>query len=163
MYKIMQKLAFGLIVFVVAIAMQVGLVKYTQPNRYTTSLAYLARANYLQSTELSLAEDADKDGVSDRNETQLIGSDPQNPDTDNDGYTDLTEIINCYGTNSKDKTKEYGPETPVPGKIRFKEVARLRLESLRFMPDNLMLTNLDAIVGDFRCVELENQIENIYN
>lgn len=39
--------------------------------------------------------DADKDGLSDLRE-KALGTDPQNPDTDGDGYLDGVEVINGY-------------------------------------------------------------------
>ncbi len=48
---------------------------------------------------ISTDPDADKDGISDRDEA-LYGTDPNNPDTDNDGFLDGEEILsNCNPLN----------------------------------------------------------------
>lgn len=50
------------------------------------------------------AVDTDGDGISDIDETKLYGTDPNNPDTDNDGITDGIEITRGY--NPTDATPE---------------------------------------------------------
>lgn len=53
------------------------------------------------------AIDTDGDGISDVDEVTLYGTDPGNPDTDNDGFTDYAEIMRGY--DPTDPT----PEVPV--------------------------------------------------
>lgn len=50
------------------------------------------------------AADTDGDGVTDTDETLLYGTDPNNPDTDNDGFADGVEII--QGFNPLDSAAE---------------------------------------------------------
>jgi hypothetical protein len=49
-----------------------------------------------QSEEESLATDTDDDGLSDDDEVNIYGTDPNNPDTDGDGYLDGVEVENGY-------------------------------------------------------------------
>ncbi len=42
------------------------------------------------------AEDSDNDGLSDDDELNIYLTDPNNPDTDNDGYEDGYEVVNGY-------------------------------------------------------------------
>jgi Skp family chaperone for outer membrane proteins len=51
---------------------------------------------------LSAGTDSDSDGLSDTLE-QSFGTNPNNPDTDNDGYNDKSEIISGYDPLTKDK------------------------------------------------------------
>jgi hypothetical protein len=47
--------------------------------------------------------DSDQDGLSDEVETKIYYTDPNNPDTDGDGYNDKLEIINGYSPHFKGK------------------------------------------------------------
>ena len=44
----------------------------------------------------NLETDQDQDGLSDREEDYIFGTDPETMDTDGDGYTDFAEVLNCY-------------------------------------------------------------------
>ena len=46
--------------------------------------------------------DSDNDGLVDDLE-RLYGSDPNNPDTDGDGFTDYEEVLNDYNPNGEGK------------------------------------------------------------
>lgn len=50
------------------------------------------------------AKDSDGDGLFDEIEV-LIGSDINNEDSDNDGYSDKEELVNSYSPTSKEKNK----------------------------------------------------------
>jgi len=47
-------------------------------------------------------KDSDQDGLTDKEE-MLLGSDPNQVDTDGDGYNDLAELLNLYNPLGKDK------------------------------------------------------------
>jgi len=49
--------------------------------------------------------DSDHDGVSDEDEISLYRTDPANPDTDGDGYSDWLELNNGYSPFAKEKIK----------------------------------------------------------
>ena len=66
---------------------------------FATTLFALAQSQ----TNNSLFLDSDQDGLTDQQE-KLIGTDPHNPDTDNDGYFDGEEAKSCYN-----------PMKPAPG------------------------------------------------
>lgn len=51
-----------------------------------------------QQTEQTGFKDDDGDGITNRDEISIFGTDPANPDTDGDGLTDYEEIF-IYGTN----------------------------------------------------------------
>jgi LPXTG-site transpeptidase (sortase) family protein len=51
------------------------------------------------------AIDRDGDGIPDYLETSLFGTDPMNPDTDGDGYSDWEEILNGYDPLSHSREK----------------------------------------------------------
>lgn len=53
----------------------------------------------------NMASDSDGDGLSDAEETEIYRTDPQNPDTDNDGYPDGVEIKNSYDPNRSSDDK----------------------------------------------------------
>jgi len=50
-------------------------------------------------------QDSDKDGLSDYDELYIYHTDPYNPDTDGDGYTDGYEVANGYDPNKKGNDK----------------------------------------------------------
>jgi lipoprotein-anchoring transpeptidase ErfK/SrfK len=50
-------------------------------------------------------QDTDKDGLSDYDELYIYHTDPYNPDTDGDGYTDGYEVANGYDPNKKGNDK----------------------------------------------------------
>jgi hypothetical protein len=66
---------------------------------FATTLFALAQSQ----TNSSVFLDSDQDGLTDQQE-KLIGTDPHNPDTDNDGYFDGEEAKSCYN-----------PTKPAPG------------------------------------------------
>ena len=47
-------------------------------------------------TFASLEPDNDADGLSNREERLIFGTDPNSVDTDEDGYGDFAEVANCY-------------------------------------------------------------------
>lgn len=70
--------------------------------------------------------DTDGDGVTDRNEVEVFGTDPLKIDTDGDGYTDLQEIVSCYDPNDTknrldfdkaDKWRVRSGLHPIEGKV----------------------------------------------
>jgi hypothetical protein len=50
---------------------------------------------FVPPAKLPSALDSDNDGLTDEEEA-LYGTDPQKPDTDSDGYSDGTEVVNLY-------------------------------------------------------------------
>jgi len=66
---------------------------------FATTLFALAQSQ----TNNSVFLDSDQDGLTDQQE-KMIGTDPHNPDTDNDGYFDGEEAKSCYN-----------PMKPAPG------------------------------------------------
>lgn len=63
---------------------------------------------FLFSGDLALANnlpDADKDGVPYKDETTVYFTNPDNPDTDGDGYNDRLELINGYSPHTAGKIK----------------------------------------------------------
>lgn len=53
------------------------------------------------SRDSSVSDDTDKDGISDFDEVNIYNTDPNNPDSDNDGFIDGAEIIGGFNpTNS---------------------------------------------------------------
>ncbi|MCF7860138.1 thrombospondin type 3 repeat-containing protein [Patescibacteria group bacterium] len=51
-------------------------------------------------TDINLI-DSDFDGLSDYEEVRVYGTNPLNPDTDGDGYTDGDEVKNGYNPNGE--------------------------------------------------------------
>jgi len=49
--------------------------------------------------------DTDGDGVPDKDEKQIYHTDPYNPDTDKDGYSDWVELNNGYSPHTSEKVK----------------------------------------------------------
>ncbi|MFH1522662.1 MAG: L,D-transpeptidase family protein [Patescibacteria group bacterium] len=49
--------------------------------------------------------DADHDGVPDKDEIGIYFTDPNNPDTDNDGYSDWIELVNGYSPHNPGSIK----------------------------------------------------------
>lgn len=50
--------------------------------------------------------DTDQDGISDQDESLATGTDPNNPDTDNDGLVDGTEVVNHMNPLDADMDKD---------------------------------------------------------
>ena len=53
----------------------------------------------LSTSGFAVNPDADGDGLSDDEEINIYGTNPENPDTDGDGLTDAEEILE-YGTDA---------------------------------------------------------------
>ena len=49
--------------------------------------------------------DEDKDGVPDQDETNIYRTDPKNPDTDADGFSDWQELTSGFSPHSAEKIK----------------------------------------------------------
>lgn len=49
--------------------------------------------------------DSDRDGVPDKDEVEVYKTDPNNPDTDGDGYSDWLELNNGYSPHNPDMVK----------------------------------------------------------
>ncbi|MCA9365278.1 hypothetical protein KC723_00100 [Candidatus Kaiserbacteria bacterium] len=47
-----------------------------------------------------ISKDTDGDGISDYDEVKIYGTDPTNPDSDNDGFLDGAEILNGFDPNN---------------------------------------------------------------
>lgn len=82
----------------------------------------------------SLFLDSDQDGLTDQQE-KLIGTDPHNPDTDNDGYFDGEEAKSCYN-----------PMKPAPGdKLTADQCAAV--QKILADPDHAQPLNLTLSSG----------------
>ncbi|HLD20566.1 MAG TPA: hypothetical protein VJB64_00560 [Patescibacteria group bacterium] len=53
--------------------------------------------------QVDVAVDSDADGLTDQQETDELGTDPQNADTDGDGYSDGEEVANGYDPKASSK------------------------------------------------------------
>jgi hypothetical protein len=69
------------------------------------------------------AADSDGDGLIDAQETNLYHTDPQKPDTDDDGYSDGDEIKNEYSPLVGNKKKLTEADTDTDGLNDFLEIA----------------------------------------
>lgn len=75
---------------------------------YYTSIpgeGYITRQARIRSGQeigVSIQEDRDSDGLSDKDEIMIYQSNPEAADSDKDGFNDLSEVINCYDPNSQD-------------------------------------------------------------
>ncbi len=58
-----------------------------------------SRGRSSDATYKTFFEDTDEDGLSNKEEIGIFDTDPTNPDTDGDGFNDLSEIANCYMPN----------------------------------------------------------------
>lgn len=63
-------------------------------------------------TATNISADRDMDGISDFDEIEVYGTDPNNPDTDNDGFVDGAEVVR--GFNPTDATPEVPVEFELP-------------------------------------------------
>ena len=61
--------------------------------------------NPVKPAEFSNGLDSDKDGLTDKEEN-AIGSDSNNPDSDGDGYSDLSELLNLYNPDGEGKLED---------------------------------------------------------
>ncbi|MCX6766708.1 MAG: thrombospondin type 3 repeat-containing protein [Candidatus Moranbacteria bacterium] len=85
-------------------------------------------------TSGSVFLDSDQDGLTDQQE-KLIGTDPHNPDTDNDGYFDGEEEKSCYN-----------PMKPAPGdKLTADQCAAM--QKILADPDHAQPLNLTLSSG----------------
>ncbi len=59
-------------------------------------LLFVLIPSIVRGVENAASDDADGDGITDQQEIQIYHTDPQNPDTDGDGYPDGIEVKNGY-------------------------------------------------------------------
>jgi len=95
----------------------------------------LQETRYFRIVGLGSAFDLDRDGLSNEDETNIHGTDPNDPDSDNDGFSDYIEVAQETNPNNGDQSPDYS----VLPAVRFsllKEVIeegnyvhRIRLES----------------------------------
>lgn len=65
--------------------------------------------------------DSDRDGISDYDEKYIYGTDPNNPDTDGDGYSDGSEILGGFDPNNPDLHGTIAYENPKTGGTEVKK------------------------------------------
>jgi hypothetical protein len=90
----------------------------------------------------SIANDSDFDGISDRNEVAVFGTDPKSRDTDGDGFGDFIEIVACYNPIEKGK-----------GKLEFFEANRWRIKSQLQPIDKPLIDIANFDVINSTCLE----------
>lgn len=91
-------------------------------------------------SDAATAVDSDNDGISDVDERTLFKTDPDNPDTDEDGVTDGVEIM-----------RGYNPQNAAPEAVVFYESPRESIGLTR--PDSLRITKVNPYIA------VENQAE----
>lgn len=87
--------------------------------------------SFAEDTNLTLFEDFDRDGIS-NSEEETLGTNPKEPDTDGDGYSDGVEIESGYN-----------PLIPAPGDRIVKEQ-----ESITFAATNSHTTNITRKISE---------------
>ena len=81
---------------------------YCPKTLFAIFVAFIVLAAFFIFSDQSLAAeiiDSDNDGLSDQDEINLFKTDPNNPDTDGDGYNDYTEIYNGYSPRQAEPVK----------------------------------------------------------
>lgn len=94
----------------------------------TGSFTYFS---FAEDTDLTLFEDFDRDGIS-NSEEEVLGTDPKNPDSDGDGYSDGVEIESGYN-----------PLITAPGDRIIKEK-----EPVQFVAVNSQTTNVTKKISE---------------
>jgi len=108
-----------------------------------------------------LDSDTDADGISDWDEKEVYKTDPLNPDTDGDGYTDGAEIAN--GFNPLDASSESIVDYELPTKI----VGRERSELFQIVEVNaLVLEDKEqsqvSVHAEIKGIGLPNSFVTLY-
>ncbi|MCB9007513.1 MAG: protein kinase [Ardenticatenaceae bacterium] len=93
---------FGILLVILCISLAVVYATYSGRGRDATATAVAQAAIIATQTEAArLAGDSDGDGLTDSQEIDVTGTDPNNPDSDGDGLTDGNEVNNL-GTDPND-------------------------------------------------------------
>lgn len=104
--------------------------------------------------------DSDGDGISDFDEINLYKTDPNNPDTDNDGFNDGIEIIRGFNPNSDESESAIVFESPKESKFLEQEDLLLVESVIPVVTNN---SSDDSVIkAEIRGKSLPNSFVTLY-